>query len=98
MTEQERMQVSPGAILPNGWVCLMETHFGDAQQDGVVLAHHSQNAHPFATWQVVWTQSEGRWFPRTIHGDYCLTFDEAVRSYDQRCEQVGAFVAATTGR
>lgn len=76
----------PGATLPNGAVVIAARHASTNRV--VVLALTMGHAgHPYVTW--VMDEETGR----TWTGDYCLTFEGAMRSYAAR----SGFMVETLG-
>ena len=66
----------PGTILPNGAIVVAARMRRD---EAVVLALTQHVAsHPYATWRM--DPANGN----TYSGDYCLTFEGAIRSYAAR--------------
>lgn len=82
LRDAKKTQFGVGTTLANGRTCLLYDDDGD--KTGAVLGYREGEVMPYATWMVYWTVNEGRWFGKTIHGNYFQDFEEAYSDYCQR--------------
>lgn len=71
----------PGTVLPNGAIVVAARHLmGNRDRDeSIVLAlTNGMASHPYVTWRMHSPTGV------VVSGDYCLTFEGAIRSYAER--------------
>jgi len=68
----------PGAILPNGATVVASRPAGAQHHVVLALTPPGQSAHPYVTWVV------GEETGHATAGDYCMTFEGAIRSFAAR--------------
>lgn len=86
LAEAKKTQFAPGATLQNSRTCLL--YDDDGQHTGAALGHLEGEVMPYATWMVYWTVNDGRWFGKTVHGNYFQDFEEAYADYCYRRDRV----------
>lgn len=69
----------PGTTLPNGATVVATTSIRGYAGEHIVLAlTNGMASHPYVTWRMDGATGE------VFHGDYCMTFVGAIRSYAAR--------------
>lgn len=69
----------PGTVLPNGAIVVASRYLMGPRDEAIVLClTNGMAGHPYATWRMHAPTGV------VVSGDYCLTFEGAIRSYAAR--------------
>lgn len=80
----------PGAVLPNGAIVVAARPVYGQEREYIILAlTNGMAGHPYVTWRMYVNDAHAV----TESGDYCLTFEGAIRSYAAR----SGFLVETLG-
>lgn len=77
----------PGTQLPNGAIVVAARHLMGRDESIVLCLTNGMAGHPYVTWRMHTPTGV------VTSGDYCLTFEGAIRSYAER----SGFLVETLG-
>lgn len=73
----------PGAVLPNGAIVVAARPVYGQEREYIILAlTNGMAGHPYVTWRMYVAVNDAH--AVTQSGDYCMTFEGAIRSYAAR--------------